>query len=84
MARVSSSEYLRGKLLVCVTPLEIGLGIRRLGQQPWGVLLVSAGVIGYVISFYFPFFVVYVLFLFILYFPTWPGIMLRVSDLPGM
>ena len=39
-ARVSSSEYLRGKLLVCVTPLEIGL-------QLWAVLLVSAGVIGY-------------------------------------
>ena len=44
--RVSISEYLRGKLLVCVTPLEIGLGIRLLGLQPWVVLLVFAGVIG--------------------------------------
>ena len=45
-AQVSSSEYLRVKLLVCVTPLEIGLGIRRLGLQPWAVLFVFAGVIG--------------------------------------
>ena len=44
--RVASSEYLWGKLLVCVTPLEIGLGIRQLGLQPWAVLLVFAGVVG--------------------------------------
>ena len=44
--QVSNSEYLRGKLLVRVTLSEIGLGIRRLGLQPWAVLLVFAGVIG--------------------------------------
>ena len=44
-ARVSSSEYLRGKLLVCATLLEIRLGIRRLGLLVF-VLLVFAGVIG--------------------------------------
>ena len=44
--QVSSTEYLRGKIRVCVTPLEIGLGIRRLGLQPWAVLVVFAGEIG--------------------------------------
>ena len=44
--QVLISEHLRGKLLVCETPLKIGLGIRRLGLQHWAVLLVFAGVIG--------------------------------------
>ena len=87
----------RGKLLVCVTCLEIGLGIRRLGQRSTtlgsSVCICWLNRKGWASSFvltscyfllFFTFYVIHVLFSVILYFPTWPGIMLRVRDLPVM